>query len=118
MVIRKKAVTKYTPKRGDICYVSFDPSLGHEQRGRRPALVISNTNNTNVSGMALLCPISTQIKGYPFEVRVETEKTNGVVLVDQIKALDIMHRAVEYFDTAPASVVEKVRTLLDRLTSE
>jgi mRNA interferase MazF len=118
MVAPIKKVQKYMPKRGDICYVAFDPSLGHEQKGRRPALVISNTRNTAVSGIALCCPISTQVKGYPFEVRIEAKKTSGVVLVDQIKALDVLHRPVQFFDTAPAGVVEKVRIMLDRLTAE
>jgi mRNA interferase MazF len=99
----------YVPDRGDLVWLSFTPQAGHEQAGRRPALVISPAAYNGKVGLALLCPITSQVKGYPFEVGIgDGISIGGAVLADQVKSLDWRARAAEYADRAPAAVVEQV----------
>ena len=79
---------RYAPDRGDIVWLEFDPQAGHEQAGHRPAVVLSPRNYNKASGLALMCPMTTQIKGYPFEVQIASSAKPSVVLADQIKSLD------------------------------
>jgi mRNA interferase MazF len=81
-------VKNYIPERGDIVWLNFTPQTGHEQMGRRPAIVISPFDYNEKVGLGLFCPITSKIKGYPFEVKIENKKIDGVVLSDQIKSLD------------------------------
>lgn len=88
------------PKQGDIIILDFDPQTGHEQAGKRPALVVSEQAFNEATGFAAVCPITNQVKGYPFEVAVSgTNKTTGVVLSDQFKSLDIRARKFKIVGT-------------------
>jgi mRNA interferase MazF len=80
--------TRYVPDRGDIVWLEFDPQVGHEQAGHRPAVVLSPRNYNKASGLALMCPMTTQIKGYPFEVLIASSGRPSAVLADQVKSLD------------------------------
>ena len=100
---------EYAPTRGDIVWISLDPQAGHEQAGPRPALIISPAVYNGKVGLALLCPITSQIKGYPFEVRLpEGLPVSGVVLADQMKSLDWQIRQAERIGKAPEAVVGEV----------
>lgn len=108
-----------SPKRGAIIWVNFDPRRGHEQAGYRPALVLSNTRYNLATGMLVACPITSQVKGYPLEVPLpEGIQTTGVVLANQVKALDWRTRHVRIVEPAPHELVEEVLdvliTLLER----
>ncbi len=110
-------VTSYIPARGDVVWIQFNPQAGHEQAGRRPALVVSPAPYNGRVGLALLCPITGQAKGYPFEVSLPPGgKVSGVVLADQLKSLDWRARQAELVARAPDSVIrevlQKVGTLL------
>jgi mRNA interferase MazF len=103
--------------RGDLVWVSVNPQAGHEQAGRRPALVLSPASYNGKVGLALLCPITSQVKRYPFEVRVpEGLAVSGVILADQVKSLDWRARRLERVGTLPeatvAEVLAKLATLL------
>ena len=99
----------YCPKRGDVVWISFNPQAGHEQAGRRPALVLSPESYNRKVGLALLCPITNQIKGYPFEVSVpDGLKASGVVLSDQVKSMDWKARGASYLCPLPNAVVRQV----------
>ncbi len=107
----------YVPRRGDVVWISLNPQAGHEQAGRRPALVLSPHAYNAKVGMALLCPITSQIKGYPFEVAVPPGlPVAGVVLSDHIRSLDWRARKAEWAITLPpqttAEVLAKLQTLL------
>ncbi len=107
----------YVPDRGDVVWLSFDPQAGHEQAGRRPALVLSPMAYNDKTGLCLVCPITSRIKGYPFEVSIpKNAKVTGVVLADQVKSLDWQVRKAELIERSREIVVEetleKVRTLL------
>ncbi len=107
----------YVPARGDLVWLTFDPRAGHEQRGRRPALVVSPHSYNAKVGLALLCPITSRAKGYPFEVPLPDEgEVTGVVLADQVKSLDWRVREASRIEAAAVSVMAevlaKIRTLL------
>jgi mRNA interferase MazF len=99
----------YVPKRGDAVWLDFNPQAGHEQVGRRPALVISPLSYNKKVGLALLCPITSQIKGYPFEVIIPSGyKIAGAILSDQVKSLDWKSRNASRICVFDEMVVEAV----------
>jgi mRNA interferase MazF len=100
---------RYVPDRGDLVWLDFTPQAGHEQRGQRPALVLSPAAYNGKVGLAICCPITSQIKGYPFEVQIpDGLKVGGVVLADQVKNLDWKVRRARLVCRAPAALVEEV----------
>ena len=98
----------YIPERGDIVWLDFNPQLGHEQRGRRPALTLSFKAYNEKIGLALFCPITSKVKGYPFEVELELKKIKGSVLSDQIKSLDWRERNIEFIEKIGDKKMEEV----------
>ena len=99
----------YVPDRGDIVWLQFDPQAGHEQAGRRPAFVVSPRAYNGRVGLALFCPVTARIKGYPFEVPLsESGTARGAVLSDQVKSLDWRARKAARFDRASEDVVAEV----------
>lgn len=103
---------QYVPDRGDIIWLDFDLTKGHEQKGSRPAFVVSPKAYNAKADLLLACPIMSQSKGYPFEVACKTSKIQGVVLADHIRSIDWQVRCVRYIATAPASVVQAVEERL------
>lgn len=107
----------YVPERGDVVRISFSSQAGHEQAGRRPAVVVSPAAYNRKIGLALLCPITNQVKGYPFEVGIPAGlAVTGTILSDQLKSLDWRARNIEFLCKLPEDVVEemleKILTLL------
>lgn len=103
----------YVPQRGDIVWINFTPQAGHEQTGKRPALVISPSIYNKKVGLAVFCPITSQIKGYPFEVIIpESNKIQGVILADQVKSLDYISRKAQFISKLPAEAVGEVLSKL------
>jgi mRNA interferase MazF len=99
----------YTPQRGDVVWLEFDPQTGHEQKGTRPALVISPRAYNAKVGLAIFCPITNEVKGYPFEVPIPPGcAVTGVVLSDQIKSLDWRARSAVFKCTLPRDTIEEV----------
>jgi mRNA interferase MazF len=99
----------YVPKRGDAIWLDFDPQSGREQAGRRPALVLSPSAYNGKSGLALVCPITNQVKGYPFESRVPAGlPIQGVVLSDQVRCLDWRKRNAKRIARIPEALVQDV----------
>lgn len=99
----------YIPDRGDIVWLDFNPQVGREQAGRRPALVLSPAAYNRKVRLALVCPITTKVKGYPFEVALpEGVGISGVVLADQVKSLDWQLRQAEFICLAPSNVTNEV----------
>lgn len=100
---------RYVPARGDLVWLRFDPQVGHEQRGRRPALVVSPRDYNAKVGLALFCPVTSQVKGYPFEVAVPAGGgVGGVILADQLKSLDWRARQATRIAAAPKDTVDEV----------
>ena len=100
---------RYVPDRGDAVWLSFDPQAGHEQAGRRPALVLSPASYNGKVGLGLFCPITSQAKGYAWEVPIPAgQKVSGAVLSDQVKSFDWKARQAAPICTLPDEVVEEV----------
>lgn len=107
----------YIPERGDVIWLQFNPQAGHEQAGRRPALVLSPKAYNSKAGLMLCCPVTSKIKGYPFEVQLPADfDVTGVILSDQVRSLDWKAHKAEFIAQAPEGVVnevlEKLNTLL------
>jgi mRNA interferase MazF len=106
----------YIPDRGDIVYLTFDPTKGHEQKGYRPALVLSPGSYNVKTSLALFLPITKEQKGYPFEILLPPGlQTQGVILADQIKCLDWKVRAVKFVESVPDNVVKEVQAKIEPL---
>jgi mRNA interferase MazF len=106
------------PQRGDLVWISLNPQAGHEQAGRRPALILSPIEYNKRVGLALMCPVTSKVKGYPFEVALpEDLEISGVVLADQVKSLDWRVRRAERASTVPQSVMIEVLGKLNALLS-
>lgn len=102
------------PERGDLVYINFSPQSGHEQSGERPAIVVSPHEFNMMTGFAVVCPITSKQKGYPFEVPLPDElKITGAVLADQVKSLDWRARQMKFKDTASPELVQQVRDLIN-----
>jgi mRNA interferase MazF len=109
---------RYVPNRGDAVWISFDPRVGHEQAGRRPAVVLSPEAYNGKVGLAILCPITNQVKGYPFEVVIPPDcKVGGVVLADQAKSLDWRVRKAKFICILPKEIILEVLDKLGTLLS-
>lgn len=103
----------YVPERGHAVWLQHNPQAGHEQRGHRPALVLSPAEYSDKVGLVLVCPITKITKGYPFEVPIPDQcEVSGVVLADQIKCLDWRARNAQFICVIPADTVE---TVVDRI---
>jgi len=106
----------YVPDRGDAVWIDFDPQEGHEQAGRRPAIVLSPAGYNRRVGLAIFCPVTTRIKGYPFEVVIpEGLKISGVVLADQMKNFDWTVRKTKFITQLLNSVTDEVSKKLKTL---
>jgi mRNA interferase MazF len=106
----------FVPERGDVVWLQLNPQSGHEQTGHRPALVLSPREYNKRVGLALLCPITSKVKGYPFEVAVNVKGIKGVILSDQVKSLDWRSREARWVarvsEDILAEVMAKLHTLI------
>jgi len=104
----------YIPQKGDFIAVTFDPQSGHEQKGRRPALVVSNTLFNEHTGLAIVCPITNTDRDFPFHVRVvDGTNVTGFVMVEQVKSIDFHARNAKRIGRASEGVLGEVLSILD-----
>lgn len=104
----------YLPRKGDFVAVTFDPQSGHEQKGRRPALVVSNTLFNKHTGLAIVCPLTNIDRGFPFHVAVTKDpRVSGFVMVEQVKSIDFRARDAKRIGKASDRVLEEVLSILD-----
>jgi mRNA interferase MazF len=107
-------VAPYVPRKGDFIALTFDPQSGHEQRGQRPALVVSNDLFNMHTGLCMVCPVTNTYRGYPFHVEVPAGDTvTGVVMVEQVKSVDYLARKAKLIGRAPEPVLDEVLSILD-----
>lgn len=104
----------HIPKKGDFIAVTFDPQSGHEQKGRRPALVVSNTLFNEQTGLVVVCPLTNTDRGYPFHVAVtENRDVKGFVMVEQVKSVDYRARQARLIGKASDDLLDEVLSILD-----
>lgn len=105
---------RYIPQKGDFITLSFDPQAGHEQRGRRPALVVSNDLFNKHTGLAIVCPVTNTDRNFPFHLAVPGGSTlTGFVMVEQVKSIDYAVRRAKFVERSPREFVEDVLELID-----
>ncbi len=95
-------------KRGDIVLLDLNPTLGHEQKGRRPAVVLSHDLHNQKTGMAIICPVTSYIKNYPFEVEIDTKEVKGAVLANQVRTIDISARNVKVVGQVSLEIILEI----------
>lgn len=110
-------VSPYVPEAGDIIFLNFDPQLGREQAKRRPALVLTEARYNRASGLAVVCPLTSKRKPYPFALPVTVDQVEGAVLVDQLKSMDWSASRAEFHSKAAPSLFKKVRQYIAVLLS-
>lgn len=99
----------YVPEQGDIILIDFNPQAGHEQKGRRPAYVVSNCIFNQFTKMSIVCPITNTNKGFPLHVPLdERTKTTGVIMCEQAKSLDVMARESSFLEKSPQDILDEV----------
>jgi mRNA interferase MazF len=107
-------MASYIPKKGDLIILTFDPQSGHEQKGRRPALVVSNTLFNQHTGLAIVCPITNTKRDFPFHVAIAgSKKLTGYVMVEQVKSIDYKSRKVKLIEVAADELLAEVLSILD-----
>jgi len=105
---------KYIPSKGDFVFLSFDPQSGHEQKGRRPALVVSNTLFNQKTGLAIVCPITRTDRRYPFHVKISgISILDGFVMVEQVRSVDYNSRKAKFIEKASTKLLNEVLAILD-----
>ena len=105
---------RYVPNKGDLIILSFDPQSGHEQMGRRPGLVVSNTLFNRSTGLAMVCPITNSSRNMPFHVKVPDESSvTGYIMAEQLKSVDFVSRKGKFVEKAPPAIVDEVLAILD-----
>lgn len=99
----------YLPNSGDVIWLNLDPRTGHEQSGRRPNLVLSSREYTKRTGLAIVCPITSKVKGLPFEIVLEGTKTDGAILPIHVRSVDVKARHAQFIETLPLRLLRKSR---------
>jgi mRNA interferase MazF len=107
-------MASYIPEKGDLVFLTFNPQSGHEQQGRRPALVVSNHTFNKHTGLAIVCPITHTNRRHPFHVSVPTESSlTGFIMVEQVKSIDYSSRQIKFIEKATTDVMIDVLGILD-----
>jgi mRNA interferase MazF len=107
-----RSASSYVPQTGDIVWLDFDPQAGREQAKRRPALVVTDQSYNRASGLAIVCPLTSRRKPYPFALPVSIDKVDGAVLVDHIKSMDWTARKTTFHSKADPALLAKARAYL------
>ncbi len=105
-------VARYVPDAGDIVWLDFDPQAGREQAKRRPALVLTDQNYNRLSGLAVVCPLTSKRKPYPFALPAVVDQVEGAVLVDHLKSMDWKARAIAFHSKAEPALLSRVRAYI------
>jgi len=108
-------VKKYIPSQGDIVYLDFNPQSGHEQRGKRPALIISNQVFNSHLGLAFACPITNTDRDFPFHVKLNNLKTTGFVMCEQMKSLDYNTRKISFVEKADNEITDTALAIVQSI---
>jgi len=111
-------VVKYIPDQGDIVTLNFDPQSGHEQKGRRPAIIMSNKIFNQHLGLAFACPITNTKRDFPFHIAVESENITGYIMAEQMKSIDYKSRSIKFIEKANAQMVNDILSIIDSILDD
>lgn len=115
MVKTNKPASKYIPQKGDLVWMDFDPTIGHEQKGVRPAIVVSDNQFNKKSGLAYVCPITSTSKDYPYRIRIDGKQIKGFVMIEHLKSVDWNGRNIKFVDKAPFDIIESVKNCISAI---
>lgn len=108
-------MVKYIPEQGDIVALNFDPQSGHEQKGRRPAMIISNKIFNKHLGLAFACPITNTKRDFPFHVEVQSENITGFIMAEQMKSIDYNSRSIKFIEKANQKTINQILGIIDSI---
>jgi mRNA interferase MazF len=108
-------MVKYIPEQGDIVVLSFDPQSGHEQKGRRPAIIISNKTFNQHLGLAFACPITNTKRDFPFHIKVQSDNITGYVMSEQMKSIDYNARNIKFIEKANQNTINQILGIIDSI---
>jgi mRNA interferase MazF len=108
-------VVKYIPEQGDIVILDFDPQSGHEQKGRRPAIIISNKTFNKYLGLAFACPITNTNREFPFHVKVQSQNITGHIMAEQMKSIDYNTRNIKFVEKAQKETITQILGIIDSI---
>jgi mRNA interferase MazF len=108
-------MVKYIPEQGDIVVLSFDPQSGHEQKGRRPAIIVSNKVFNQHLGLAFACPITNTKRDFPFHIKTQSKNITGYIMCEQLKSIDYNSRKVKFVEKADQNIISKVLGIIDSI---
>ena len=108
-------MVKYIPEQGDIVILNFDPQSGHEQKGRRPAMIISNKVFNQHLGLAFACPITNTKKNFPFHIKIQSENVTGYIMGEQMKSIDYNSRNIKFIEKADEKTINKILGIIDSI---
>jgi mRNA interferase MazF len=108
-------MVKYIPEQGDIVALTFDPQSGHEQKGRRPAIIISNKTFNKYLGLAFACPITNTNRDFPFHIQVESENITGFIMAEQMKSIDYNARNIKFIEKANQKTINQILGIIDSI---
>jgi mRNA interferase MazF len=107
----------YIPQRGDLIWVVLDPRSGHEQSGRRPAIVLSRQLFTERTGLAVICPITSKVKNLPFEIQIKSSSVDGAVLPIHVRSVDVHSRKVKFIEKAPLETLKQTTSAVELIVN-
>ena len=108
-------MVKYIPEQGDIVALSFDPQSGHEQKGRRPAIIISNKVFNQHLGLAFACPITNTKRDFPFHIEIESDNITGFIMSEQMKSIDYNSRKIKFIEKADQKTLNRILGIIDSI---
>ena len=108
-------MVKYIPEQGDIVALTFDPQSGHEQKGRRPAIIVSNKVFNQHLGLAYACPITNTKRDFPFHVKVDSKQITGFIMVEQMKSIDYKSRKIKFIEKAKQETINELLSIVESI---
>ena len=108
-------MVKYIPNQGDIVILSFDPQSGHEQKGRRPAIIVSNKTFNQYLGLAYACPITNTKRDFPFHIRFDGKNISGFIMTEQLKSVDYNSRKIKFIEKVDSDTLSEVLGIIDSI---
>jgi len=111
-------VVEYIPELGDLVVLTFNPQSGHEQKGRRPAIIVSNKVFNQYLGLAFACPITNTKRDFPFHIEVKSENLTGYIMVEQCKSIDYKTRKIKFIEKADEKIVDEVLAILSSIVNK
>ena len=108
-------MVKYIPEQGDIVILTFDPQSGHEQKGRRPAIIVSNKTFNQYLGLAFACPITNTKRDFPFHIEIKSKNISGYIMAEQMKSIDYNTRKIKFVEKADVDTISQILGIIDSI---